>query len=127
MTDDGRNEVFLPGQAREALRASQDSRRSSEDPVFSDEDKDDDIGTPYSKFNGSSFLPPVRPGVKRGSRMRSVQTEMLDDALASQESTIARAKVDATLAVIPAAAFKRLTKIFPKASAHIVQGELYCI
>ncbi|GAA99008.1 uncharacterized protein L969DRAFT_100884 [Mixia osmundae IAM 14324] len=38
-----------------------------------------------------------------------------------RESTIARAKVDTTLAVIPADAFKKLTKRFPNASAHIVQ------
>lgn len=37
-------------------------------------------------------------------------------------STVARATEDATLAVIPAEAFRRLTKKFPKATAHIVQG-----
>jgi len=35
---------------------------------------------------------------------------------------VARAKQDTTLAVIPAEAFQRLTKKFPKATAHIVQG-----
>lgn len=35
---------------------------------------------------------------------------------------VARAKEDTTLAVIPAEAFQRLTKKFPKATAHIVQG-----
>lgn len=35
---------------------------------------------------------------------------------------VARAKEDTTLAVIPADAFQRLTKKFPKATAHIVQG-----
>ncbi|KAI0049281.1 patatin-domain-containing protein [Auriscalpium vulgare] len=35
--------------------------------------------------------------------------------------TVARATEDSTLAVIPAEAFRRLTKKFPKASAHIVQ------
>lgn len=38
------------------------------------------------------------------------------------QATVARAKVDSTLAVLPAEAFKRLTHKFPKASAHIVQG-----
>lgn len=38
------------------------------------------------------------------------------------QGVIARAKVDSTLAVIPAEAFGRLTKNFPKASSHIVQG-----
>jgi len=38
---------------------------------------------------------------------------------------VARAKEDTTLAVIPAEAFQRLTKKFPKATAHIVQGALF--
>ncbi|KAI0828902.1 patatin-domain-containing protein [Trametes gibbosa] len=36
-------------------------------------------------------------------------------------SAVARAAEDSTLAVIPAEAFQRLTKKFPKAAAHIVQ------
>jgi lysophospholipid hydrolase len=39
---------------------------------------------------------------------------------------VARASEDTTLAVIPAEAFRRVTKKFPKASAHIVQGLLTC-
>lgn len=39
----------------------------------------------------------------------------------SKLDTVARATEDSTLAVIPAEAFRRLTKKFPKASAHIVQ------
>jgi len=35
---------------------------------------------------------------------------------------VARATEDTTLAVIPAEAFRRLTKNFPKATSHIVQG-----
>jgi lysophospholipid hydrolase len=38
---------------------------------------------------------------------------------------VALAVEDTTLAVIPADAFKRLTKRFPKATAHIVQGMNY--
>jgi CRP-like cAMP-binding protein len=34
---------------------------------------------------------------------------------------IARASVDTTIAVIPASAFRRLTRVYPKASGHIVQ------
>lgn len=41
-----------------------------------------------------------------------------------QRGTVVRAVNDTTLAVIPAEAFGRLTKKFPKASAHIVQGKL---
>lgn len=41
---------------------------------------------------------------------------------------VARATEDSTLAVIPAEAFRRLTKKFPKAAAHIVQGlfDIFC-
>lgn len=39
------------------------------------------------------------------------------------EPIVARAKVDTTLAVIPAEAFQRVTKKFPNASGHIIQGE----
>lgn len=34
---------------------------------------------------------------------------------------VARATVDTTIAIIPAAAFRRLTRVYPRASAHIVQ------
>ncbi|KAK4936088.1 phosphatidylcholine and lysophosphatidylcholine phospholipase, partial [Elasticomyces elasticus] len=34
---------------------------------------------------------------------------------------VARAVVDTTIAVIPASAFRRLTRVYPKATAHIVQ------
>ncbi|KAL2410404.1 Lysophospholipase nte1 [Exophiala dermatitidis] len=34
---------------------------------------------------------------------------------------VARAVVDTTIAIIPASAFRRLTRVYPKATAHIVQ------
>ncbi|MCJ1370968.1 phosphatidylcholine and lysophosphatidylcholine phospholipase [Loxospora ochrophaea] len=34
---------------------------------------------------------------------------------------VARARVDTTIAIIPATAFRRLTRVYPKATAHIVQ------
>ena len=34
---------------------------------------------------------------------------------------VARAMVDTTIAIIPAAAFRRLTRVYPRATAHIVQ------
>jgi lysophospholipid hydrolase len=39
-----------------------------------------------------------------------------------RRGVVARATVDTTLAVIPAEAFHKLTKKFPKATGHIVQG-----
>ncbi|KAI0068052.1 patatin-domain-containing protein [Artomyces pyxidatus] len=53
---------------------------------------------------------PRRPQVRRAT----VQTQI-------HHGTVALATEDTTLAVIPAEAFRRLTKKFPKASAHIVQ------
>jgi lysophospholipid hydrolase len=41
----------------------------------------------------------------------------------THRGVIARATVDSTLAVIPAEAFRRLTKQHPKATGHVVQGE----
>lgn len=38
------------------------------------------------------------------------------------QGVVARASEDSTLAVIPAEAFRRLTKKYPKATGHIVQG-----
>lgn len=51
-------------------------------------------------------------------------TRPLDANIPSQihQGVVARATVDSTLAVIPAEAFRRLTKNFPKATSHIVQG-----
>lgn len=40
----------------------------------------------------------------------------------NRRGVVARATVDTTLAVIPAEAFRRLTKKYPKATGHIVQG-----
>jgi lysophospholipid hydrolase len=34
---------------------------------------------------------------------------------------VARATVDTTIAIVPASAFRRLTRVYPKATAHIVQ------
>jgi len=59
---------------------------------------------PHLSLDGD---PPRRPKIKRP---KSVHPDIL-----------ARATVDTTIAVIPASAFRRLTRMFPKASAHIVQ------
>ena len=88
-------------------------------------------GSPVNEpvFDDDDFEAPAmdasRPSIqeRRRQRVDSLGTEIPDNHLVAQENTIARAKVDTTLAVIPADAFKRLTKKFPKASAHIVQGK----
>ncbi|KAF3910379.1 hypothetical protein ABW20_dc0101536 [Dactylellina cionopaga] len=62
--------------------------------------------TPPSAYSQRPGGKPVRP---RLYKSKSVHPDI-----------IARATVDTTIAVIPAAAFKRLTRSYPKASAHIV-------
>jgi lysophospholipid hydrolase len=52
---------------------------------------------------------------RRGKSARSLLSQP------PKQSIIARAKTDTTLAVIPAYAFRHLTKKFPNAAAHIVQ------
>ena len=59
-------------------------------------------------FNLNDPLSPPAPQTRRKS------TSMHPDI-------VARASVDSTIAIIPAEAFKRLVRIYPKASAHIVQ------
>lgn len=55
----------------------------------------------------------VRPSVDRATDVHGPSIH---------RGIIARATEDTTLAVIPAEAFRRLTKNFPKATGHIVQG-----
>lgn len=72
---------------------------------------------PSSSSRASTFRPPT-PGA--GSRYSLEPSRVL-------QGTVARAAEDTTLAVIPAEAFRRVTKKFPKASAHIVQGMFACL
>lgn len=61
-----------------------------------------------------SYFPPVLPA-SQAERVNPVSV---------QRGIIARATEDTTLAVIPAEAFRRLTKNYPKATGHIVQGSI---
>ncbi|KAI0512500.1 patatin-like phospholipase [Xylaria bambusicola] len=56
--------------------------------------------------------PPMPPRPKRPSAKR-IPTSVHPDI-------IARATIDTTIAIIPASAFRRLIKVYPKATAHIV-------
>ncbi|GAA5864459.1 hypothetical protein JCM1840_000507 [Sporobolomyces johnsonii] len=72
-------------------------------------------GVPRQHHSHSSRRGPAAGGPKMKRRTTTTQS-------AKQfETTLARASVDTTLAVIPAEAFRRLTKKFPNAAAHIVQ------
>ncbi|CDW96027.1 hypothetical protein [Sporisorium scitamineum] len=99
-------------------------------------------GTPLSNVPASSQSPFFRgratsihglhEGIGGPTTPGSIRSAMSSSAYVHFESqphhlprqgagTVARATVDTTLAVIPAEAFKRLTKKFPNAAAHIVQ------
>ncbi|CAJ2501977.1 Uu.00g048300.m01.CDS01 [Anthostomella pinea] len=62
---------------------------------------------PISLDESSMPRPPLRPSVKR-------------TATSVHPDIIARATGDTTIAIIPASAFRRLIKVYPKATAHIV-------
>ncbi|UZJ53575.1 hypothetical protein CBS101457_002895 [Exobasidium rhododendri] len=65
---------------------------------------------------------PATPGsILSGFSGMNGQGKPSDSMQKEGVGTIGRATVDTTLAVIPAEAFKRLTKKFPDAAAHIVQ------
>lgn len=66
----------------------------------------------------------LSPDVGGTSRPQPTSTSRPRPARPTQahRGAIARATEDSTLAVIPAEAFKRLTKQHPKATGHIVQG-----
>lgn len=54
--------------------------------------------------------PPIRKARSRSKKPQSAHPDI-----------VARATVDTTIAIIPASAFRRLTRVYPKATAHIVQ------
>jgi lysophospholipid hydrolase len=74
-------------------------------------------------------LPHVPPfsldkGWKNGSwRSRNYRNsnEKSDKPKSVHPDIVARARIDTTIAIIPATAFHRLTRVYPKATAHIVQ------
>lgn len=97
----------IPG----ALSIASESEGSTVHPIVTE--PPDDPRTPWAEDLAS------RPETPTGSIRPDLRTLT---AAQVNHGTIARATMDTTLAVIPAEAFRRLTKKFPKASSHIVQG-----
>lgn len=60
-------------------------------------------------------LDPAIEFQKQRSKSRRTKTDSVHPDI------VARATVDTTIAIIPASAFRRLTRVYPKATAHIVQ------
>jgi lysophospholipid hydrolase len=90
------------------------------------------FATRQDSFQSVQSITPTPTPPRNGSFVSSASNHVPSaarpdqDAPAGRLGTVARATEDSTLAVIPAEAFRRLTKKFPKASAHIVQGEQQC-
>ena len=85
------------------------------------------ISSTASTVHAQEALSPTRSGTSSPYHLGSTPTP----SFSLEEQTrpgsvhrgvVARAAEDTTLAVIPAEAFRRLTKNFPKATGHIVQG-----
>ncbi|CAK7230114.1 phosphatidylcholine and lysophosphatidylcholine phospholipase [Sporothrix eucalyptigena] len=73
-------------------------------------------GTPSSVSSGLPHVPPMTldpPRTQRPLPRRTTTNSVHPDI-------IARATVDTTIAIIPASAFRRLIRIYPKATSHIV-------
>lgn len=67
-----------------------------------------------------------RPGLSRANSQANARSPQRPSKTSQKKSSahpdiVARATVDTTIAIIPATAFHRLTRIYPKATAHIVQ------
>lgn len=72
--------------------------------------------------NRAGSLPHVPPLSLDGhERQKPNKRPKMKKSKSVHPDILARATVDTTIAVIPASAFRRLTRMFPKASAHIVQ------
>jgi lysophospholipid hydrolase len=73
-------------------------------------------------------VPPLSLDIDRfgDERLKHTKTQRSPSRSAKPKKSahpdiVARATVDTTIAIIPATAFRRLTRIYPKATAHIVQ------
>ena len=81
------------------------------------------VSSSSSTIHPPEVLSPAPPsGPQPRDPSSSVRPRVPPRRTSLHRGVVARAKEDTTLAVIPADAFQRLTKKFPKATAHIVQG-----
>ena len=69
--------------------------------------------------DGQNLHPGRRPSFIRSGSFRRPRKPKKQ--FSAHPDIVARATVDTTIAIIPASAFHRITRIYPKATAHIVQ------
>lgn len=78
--------------------------------------------------SGSTAHPVGTTDTRRPSTPSNAPSPPRSDSIQQSQihhGIVGRATEDSTLAVIPAEAFRRVTKKFPKATGHIVQGKCY--
>lgn len=66
-------------------------------------------------------VPPLTLDAPFEGQLPRKATRRTESTTSAHPDIVARALVDTTIAIIPASAFKRLTRVYPKATAHIVQ------
>lgn len=67
-------------------------------------------------------LEPLSPRLQREhAQMKSQLGHKIKRTKSAHPDIVARAVTDTTIAIIPASAFRRLTRVYPRATAHIVQ------
>ncbi|KAI9708272.1 MAG: phosphatidylcholine and lysophosphatidylcholine phospholipase [Chrysothrix sp. TS-e1954] len=98
-----------------------------QEPISPQRDRTRRRGGSLATTNGHQPVPPLSLDPehsnfsemprKHTSHERTTKRRRLE----AHPDIVARATVDTTIAIIPATAFKRLTRVYPKASAHIVQ------
>ncbi|KAJ5101285.1 hypothetical protein NUU61_003507 [Penicillium alfredii] len=92
-------------------------------PQSTARDQDDSAGNAH----GDNLLPvpPLTLGESRTMPSQVPQPDIHQTHKKRRKSVhpdiVARATVDTTIAIIPASAFRRLTRVYPRATAHIVQ------
>ena len=87
------------------------------------------VGDHGATMNGhADGLPAVPPlhlgeshGVPNQARHQNINRQNKKRRKSVHPDIVARATVDTTIAIIPASAFRRLTRVYPRATAHIVQ------
>lgn len=125
----GRDTNFSPRQRTEVRTSSYPAHAAPLSSLFSilalfTEDIDLP-GSPHEdpalQENITSELVPYEPPPQFSLNDPASPPRVVKKSTSMHPDVVARATVDSTIAVIPAEAFKRLVRIYPKASAHIVQ------
>ncbi|KAL4950228.1 lysophospholipase nte1 [Aspergillus filifer] len=95
--------------------------------MSSGSDHEDDSTTINGDGEHLPLVPPLNLGESRAppqdhtDHAKAKRRERMLRRKSVHPDIVARAMVDTTIAIIPASAFRRLTRLYPRATAHIVQ------